>query len=67
MEQGVASHADHFGAVPAEEGARSQPHGSWIGDAAQANGASLALIGDGPPESEQTDREAEEELPALGE
>ena len=67
VEEGVASHADHLGAVPAEEGARGQAHCGWIGDAAEADRASFALIGDGPAESEETDGEAPEELEALGE
>ena len=67
VEQGVSSHADHLGAVPAEEGARGQADGGRVGDAAQADRASFALIGDGPAESEETDGEAPEELEALGE
>ena len=45
----------------------ARPTGRRVGDAAQADGAPLALVGDGPAESEETNGEAPEELEALGE
>src|SRR5258708_4044052 len=62
----MSTHADHLGPVPAEESARGQAYRSRVGDAAQADGAPVALIGNGPAESKQTDCEAPEKLETLG-
>ena len=57
--------AHHLCAIPAEERARGQSHAGRIGDAAQANGLSLTLVGYRTAESEETDGEAPQKLRAL--
>ena len=63
----VAAHAHHLGAVPTQEGSRGEANPGGMGDAAQADRATLALIGEGPAESEQADGEAPRELREFGE
>ncbi len=58
MQQGVAIHANHFGSIPAQEGARGEPDAGGVGDAAQANRAALALVGECPPEADQANAKA---------
>src|SRR5689334_5790850 len=48
MQQRVAAHADHFGTIPAKEGARGKSHAGRVGDATQANRAAMALVGESP-------------------
>ena len=62
----MAAHADHLGAVPAEEGSRSEADVSGMADAAQADGAALPLIGQGPAKPEETNGEGPGELGKFG-
>ena len=48
MQQRVTAHADHFGSIPAKEGPRSEAHAGWVGDAAKADGAAMALVSKRP-------------------
>jgi len=66
MQQGVAAHADHFGTIPAKEGARGKSHAGRVGDATQANRAAMALVGESPTETDEADGKAGDQLETLG-
>ena len=66
VQEGMAAHADHFSAVPAEEGLRGEAYGGWVGDTAKAYRTAVALVGKGPAEAHEADGEAGDELQTLG-
>lgn len=66
VEQAVAADADEFGSVPCEEVSRWLTDACGMGEFAEADGAALALVAEGPSETEEADGECGDELDVVG-
>ena len=58
VQQSVASQANHLRAVPAEERARGKADVRGMGNATQADGAPLLLVGESPAQAEEAEHKA---------